>query len=282
VHLLFFPQEKFFLSQKRKEMLYKKRNKREKEAALFFSNTNPHENCRSFWGRKKRGRENGGAHPSTSSSSAMEEAPTVKRGMCACVCALWPPGCSYITAPNIFHSQANHMGRSREKRKEEEEKKGAPNWIGVRRGGSADQVERRKVKRIKKKRPESCAEMKRNRLEKTRNVRRSWSLAVEKMRSGRSRFLLPSASARSRHYIYFLFFFFISFFLLPFFFFIYLKNVFFFFSFKENRENLLFLVEFRFASFFFFFFFLAVADDRPVPLHRVSFYLPFDSPIYKD
>jgi hypothetical protein len=149
VHLLFFPQEKFFLSQKRKEMLYKKRNKREKEAALFFSNTNPHENCRSFWGRKKRGRENGGAHPSTSSSSAMEEAPTVKRGMCACVCALWPPGCSYITAPNIFHSQANHMGRSRERRKEEEEKKGAPNWIGVRRGGSADQVERRRKKKSK-------------------------------------------------------------------------------------------------------------------------------------
>lgn len=132
------------------------------------------------------------------------------RGACVCVCALWPPGCSYITAPNIFHSQANHMGRSREKRKEEEEKKGAPNWIGVRRGGSADQVERRKVKRIKKKRPESCAEMKRNRLEKTRNVRLSWSFAVEKMRSGRSRFLLPSV-ASSLHgaditFISFLFF----------------------------------------------------------------------------
>jgi hypothetical protein len=37
--------------------------------------------------------------------------------------------------------------------------------------------------------------MKRNRLEKTRNVRLSWSLAVEKMRSGRSRFLLPSVAS---------------------------------------------------------------------------------------
>jgi hypothetical protein len=52
--------------------------------------------------------------------------------------------------------------------------------------------------------------MKRNRLEKTRNVRLSWSLAVEKMRSGRSRFLLPSV-ASSLHgaditFISFLFF----------------------------------------------------------------------------
>lgn len=112
------------------------------------------------------------AHPSTS-SSAMEEAPRVKRGD-VCVCALWPPGCSYITAPNIFHSQASTTwgGVERGGRKKKKERKldrGPSGSVG----GEAlikSSEEEKKVKRIKKKGKRAAAEMKRNRLEKTRNV----------------------------------------------------------------------------------------------------------------